>query len=103
MTTSIACGNGNYLMSVAYFQSGTRGFTTAMFSFLQSAETLGRMVGGLVHYIVKIPPKVRYRITVWVYTIYNVVDGVLLLLAYPVMVVLRFIVGFLGVNSMTAA
>jgi len=101
MTTSIACGNGNYLMSVAYFQSGTRGFTTAMFSFLQSAETLGRMAGGLVHYIVKIPPKVRYRITVWVYTIYNIVDGTILLLAYPVMVVLKFIVGFLGVNSMT--
>jgi MFS family permease len=101
MTTSIACGNGNYLMSMAYFQSGTNGLTTAMFSFLQSAETLGRMAGGLLHYIVKIPPKMRYKITERVYIVYNIVDGVMLLLAYPVMVVLRFIVGFLGVNSMT--
>jgi len=101
MTTSIACGNGNYLMSVAYFQSGIGGVTTAMFSFLQSAETLGRMAGGLLHYIVKIPPKARYKITERVYIVYNIVDGAMLWLAYPVMVVLRFIVGFLGVNSMT--
>lgn len=101
MTTAIACGNGTYLMSMAYFQSGVNGLTTAMFSFLQSSETLGRMLGGLLHYFVKIPPKMRYKITERVYIIFNTMDGVMLLLAYPVMVVLRFIVGFLGVNSMT--
>jgi MFS family permease len=101
MATSIAVGNGNYLMSMAYFQSGANGFTTAMFSFLQSSETLGRMAGGLLHYIVKIPPKWRYKITESVYFAYNAIDGIMLLLAYPLMVVLRFIVGFLGVNSMT--
>ena len=36
-----------------------------------------------------------------VYLLYELFDGVLLFLAYPVMLVLRFICGFLGVNTAT--
>lgn len=92
--------NGNNLMAVAHFQSSSI-LSTAMYSFLISSETLGRMVGGLLHYFVKIPVDKRYRITERVYIIYETMDGIMLLMAYPVMVVIRFVLGFLGVNSAT--
>ena len=95
-----AAANGNSLMAIAFFQSSNV-LTTAMYSFLISSETFGRMLGGLLHYFIKIPVKWRYKITEKVYIIYETLDGVMLLLAYPVMIVIRFVLGFLGVNSAT--
>lgn len=36
-----------------------------------------------------------------VYILYELLDGVMLLLSYPLMIVIRFALGFLGVNSAT--
>ena len=72
-----------------------------MYSLLISAETIGRMIGGFFHYFLKIPPKHRYRVTEKVYVLYESLDGVMLLLSYPLMIVIRFVLGFLGVNSAT--
>lgn len=95
-----AIGEGNRLMTLAYFQSSNY-LTTAMYSFLISAETIGRMLGGIGHYFIKIPVKKRYKITEKVYQIYEILDGTMLFAAYPVMIVFRFICGFLGVNTAT--
>lgn len=95
-----AVGEGNRLMTLAYFQSSNY-LTTAMYSFLISAETIGRMLGGIGHYFIKIPVKKRYKITEKVYQIYEILDGTMLFAAYPVMIVFRFICGFLGVNTAT--
>lgn len=100
MSVTNAAGNGNYLMNMAHFRS-TPGLTTAMYSLLTSAETVGRTVGGLFHYAVKIPRQQRYRLTVLVYAVYEICDGALLFLTWPVMLVLRFVCGFLGVNTAT--
>ncbi len=101
MAVVSATANGNYLMTVAHFQSGANGLTTTMLSLLQTSETIGRTLGGLLHYFVKIPVEKRYAITEKVYLIYETLDGVMLLLWYPAMIVIRFILGFLGVNSAT--
>jgi MFS transporter, DHA3 family, macrolide efflux protein len=100
MAVANAVSGGNDLMSMAFFQS-TFGMGTTMYSLLISSETLGRMLGGFLHYFIKIPPAWRYRITEKVYLIYETLDGVMLLLYYPIMVVIRFILGFLGVNTAT--
>lgn len=100
MAVANAVSGGNDLMSMAFFQS-TPGMGTTMYSLLISSETLGRMLGGFLHYFIKIPPAWRYRITEKVYLIYETLDGVMLLLYYPFMVVLRFLLGFLGVNTAT--
>jgi MFS family permease len=91
---------GNDLMAMAYFQS-TPALGAAMYSLLISAETIGRMLGGFFHYFLKIPPKYRYRVTEKVYILYEALDGVMLLLSYPLMIALRFTLGFLGVNTAT--
>ena len=91
---------GNSLMAIAFFQSNPA-LGAAMYSLLISAETIGRMIGGFFHYFLKIPPKYRYRVTEKVYVVYESLDGVMLLLWYPVMILIRFVLGFLGVNSAT--
>ncbi len=100
MTITNASGNGNHLMTMAHFQSSGV-LTTTMFSLLTSAETIGRAVGAVVHYLFKIPRNRRYWLTVRVYMLYEICDGFLLFLTYPVMLVLKFLCGFLGVNTAT--
>ncbi|MBS5928441.1 MAG: MFS transporter [Clostridium sp.] len=100
MAITNGMGNGVNLMIMAYFQSSSF-LTTAMYSLLISSETLGRMLGGVIHYIIKIPTNKRYKIAELVYKIYNILDATLLFLPYIGMLISRFICGFLGVNSAT--
>lgn len=100
MTVTNAASNGNYLMAMAHFQSSSF-LTTTMYALLTSAETVGRAVGAAVHYLFKIPRERRYWLTVRVYLLYELCDGAMLFLAYPVMLVLKFLCGFLGVNTAT--
>ena len=100
MSLSSASGNGVNVMAMAHFQTAN-GLTTAMYGLLTSAETIGRLIGSAVHYLFKIPEEKRYWLTVRVYAIYQFCDGVMLFMAYPIMIILRFLCGFLG--SQTAA
>ena len=100
MTITNGVGNGGRLMVMAHFQSSSI-LTTTMFSLLTSVETIGRAVGAVVHYLFKIPRNRRYWLTVRVYMLYDLCDGVMLFLAYPVMLVLKFLCGFFGVNTAT--
>lgn len=100
MMVTNASGNGVGLMTMSHFQTSSA-LTTAMYGLLSSAETIGRLIGSAVHYLFKIPEEKRYALTVRVYMIYELCDGIMLFMAYPVMLTLRFICGFLG--SQTAA
>ena len=100
MMITNATGNSNGKMVMAYFQTSSV-LTTAMYGLLTSAETIGRLVGSAVHYLFNIPEEKRYALTVRVYMIYELCDGIMLFMAYPVMLALRFLCGFLG--SQTAA
>ena len=100
MMITNATGNANGKMVMAHFQTSSV-LTTAMYGLLTSAETIGRLVGSAVHYLFNIPEEKRYALTVRVYMIFEMCDGVMLFMAYPVMLMLRFVCGFLG--SQTAA
>lgn len=100
MAITNACGNGTELMTMTYFQTAP-GLTTTMYALLTSAVTFGRMIGGFIHYAIKIPQPLRYPMTVFVYRIYQFIDGIVLFLPYPLMLALRALCGFLGVNSAT--
>lgn len=99
MATTNATSTAVSMMSMATFQSSSM-LTTTMYAFLTTADTAGRIVGGFVHYFIKIPYQKRYQIAVTVYAIYNVLDCSLLFIAYPLMIINRFIGGFLGINSL---
>ena len=69
--------HGSILIIQAYFQTVSF-LTVTMLAFLRSAETIGRIIGGAIQYKVKVEPEKRYGITKIVYTVYSVMDGILL-------------------------
>lgn len=100
MAITNGTGFGSHMMVQAYFQTAAF-LSTTMLGFLRSAETIGRTIGGVIQYKVTIPREKKYGITKFVYSVYSLMDMVLLYLPYPLMLANRFIVGFLGISSAT--
>ena len=98
MMVTNATGQSSGNMAMAHFQSSSV-LTTVMYGLLTSAETVGRFMGSLVHYALNIPEGKRYTFTVRVYALYELCDGLMLFMAYPVMIVFRFLCGFLGTQT----
>ena len=93
-------GNGYAPLLVAFF-STTAGMSATMYSLFSAAEFIGRTIGGVFCYKVPIKREKRFTFAFSVYTIYEIMDMILLWLPYPLMLVNRGICGFLGINSAT--
>ncbi len=93
-------GLSNNLMTQTFFQT-TLGLTAAMLGLLKSAETIGRLLGGVFQYKFTIKPQKRYGITKAVYIFYDTMDMILLFLPYPLMLINRFACGAMGMTSLT--
>lgn len=74
---------------------------STLFSIYAVVGVLGRLIGGFVHYKIKYPLKARFAIALFVYVLYTVIDGSMLFLPYPVMMLFAFISGVSGVTSYT--
>lgn len=62
---------------------------------------VGRAVGGLIHYRIRIPPKYRYTTALAVYIIISAAEGIYLFTPIPVMMLFCFIIGIGGITSYT--
>ncbi len=91
---------GTSILVMAWFRSNPA-LGIELYSLFTVAEFIGRTIGGTVHYKVEIPAEKRFGISYFVYQLYSVMDGILLLLPYPLMLVNRAVCGFLGINSAT--
>lgn len=100
MSVTNGVANSIGIMIQAYFQTVSF-LSVTMLAFLRSAETVGRIIGGAVQYKTNVPPEKRYGITRLVYTTFETMDILLLYMPYPMMIVNRFICGFLGMTSAT--
>lgn len=98
VTNGVAQGYGPLL--VAFF-STVPGFTSVMYAMFSVAEFLGRSLGGLFCYHVQIDKKKKFGFAFLVYQIYEAMDMILLWLPYPLMLLNRGFIGFLGINSAT--
>ena len=85
---------------VAFFRT-TPGFSAQLYAFFSAAEFIGRTIGGMFRYKTNMKPERRRKFVYFVQQFYNVMDGLLLWLPYPAMLVNRGICGFLGINSAT--
>lgn len=74
-------------------------YTVQMYSFLTSAHTLGRIAGALFHYRVPIDPKRKFAIALGVYITIAILQGPVLFMSYPMMLISMFFYGVLGVTS----
>lgn len=88
-------GNACSPILIAFFSS-TPGLGALSFSFFSVAESMGRLLGGASQYLKEIKPSRRYGFSLMVMIVYNIMDGILLLLPYPFMLANRFCVGTLG-------
>ena len=70
-----------------------------MYALLISFATAGRLFGGLMHYVVKIPTHLRFKIAAIVYFSLNIISGILLFTNYYFMIALQFMMGLLSINS----
>ncbi|MFA5576500.1 MAG: MFS transporter [Tissierellaceae bacterium] len=100
MSVTNGVANGLSIMIQAYFQTVSF-LSVTMLAFLKSSETVGRIIGGAVQYKINVPPEKRYGITKFVYATYETMDMLLLFMPYPLMIINRFICGFLGMTSAT--
>ncbi len=100
MATTNGAAMGYSSILVAFFRTAP-GFSAVMYSFFSAAEFIGRSLGGLFHYHVKIQKKKRFGFAFLVYQVYEIMDMVLLWSPYPLMLINRGLCGFLGINSAT--
>ena len=100
MAFSSGTFEGTNIAIQAYFQTNPL-LSVTMLGFLKSAEMVGRLLGGIVQYKVTIPPKKRYGVTKFVYTVYQLADLILLFSPFPLMLINRFLCGGLGNTSAT--
>lgn len=84
----------------AWFRTAP-GLSITMYAAFTTAQFIGRTIGGVIHYRFEIPPKKRFSLAYLVYVTYSVMDAMLLWLGFPLMLLNRGVVGFLGINSAT--
>lgn len=100
MSVTSGVSDGIAVLTQAFYQTSPW-LTVTMLGFLRSAEMIGRGLGGFLQYRKEIPVGKRYAFTRMVYTVYNVMDLILLYLPYPLMMCNRFLCGALGISSAT--
>ena len=98
VTNGVSSGYAPLL--VAHF-SCAPGLSPALYALFSVAEFVGRSLGGVVQYRLRVAPERKFGICFGVYNLYELMDMVLLWLPYPLMLANRAVVGFCGINSAT--
>ncbi|MBR2835497.1 MAG: MFS transporter [Coriobacteriales bacterium] len=97
---SAICNGVSSVVTLPYFKN-TFPNGEYWFMFVMAFAILGRAIGGLIHYRIKIPAQYRYTIALTVYIVISICEGTYLFLSFPLMALLCFITGIGGVTSYT--
>lgn len=90
--------NGVSSLAYPYFnQSPT--LTNTDYGLMLSFQSAGYMFGGFFHYFVRIPDHKRHLVAIIVYFTFSILDGFYYFFPFTMMLVIRFILGFGGMNS----
>lgn len=71
----------------------------SQYSVLMSIATFGRIIGGLLHYRFRYPTEHKFTIALFVYVSISLLEGLVLFTIYPIMAIINFFIGLLGVTS----
>lgn len=69
------------------------------YSLVLSTHTLGRILGGFMHYKIIIPKEKKFQIAIIVYTSISLLDCIFFFAPYKLMLVIYLVYGALGVTS----
>ncbi len=98
-------GNGAGQLQLPFFRNHAELFAAwpvaaaTLYSIVATCSEAGRVVGGLVHYKFTLPPQKKFAVAMTIYVLINLIDGMILFLPVPVMAVVFFAYGMLGVTS----
>lgn len=92
---------GSVCMTLAlpYFKSLTAVDGVMQYTFVMGANTVGRLIGGGVHYFFRYPANKKYYIALFVYIVISVIDGAYLFFPFWAMLIFMLVEGMLGVTS----
>ena len=99
-TFSALAGGASQVITLPYFKGAFEN-GEYIYSFVWGTLLVGRALGGLFHYKMQIPRKYKYTIALTVYVTISVLEGTYLYAPVPVMMLMLFFVGVLGVTSYT--
>ena len=95
MLTSSVC----MTLALPYFKSLTLVDGIMQYTFVMSANTIGRLIGGSVHYFYRYPALKKYNIALFVYIAISIIDGAYLFFPFWAMLIFMLFEGMLGVTS----
>ena len=70
-----------------------------LYALISNCSVVGRVIGGGIHYKVKLPTEKKFLIAITVYASISLLDGAALWLPIPLMALSFFLVGLLSVTS----
>ena len=97
--TLLVLSGASYDVLLYPFFNRSETLDNSHYALLASITSAGYLVGGLLHYFIKIPEKKRFDIAITVYFTFVVLDAVFFLIPFPLMCAARFILGIMGMNS----
>jgi len=86
------------LLRMPFFESSLV-YNLNQYSFLISLGSIGRIIGGFLHYKVKLNPHKKFMIAVSVYFTVEIMGATQLFMPYFVMMIFSFLTGLLSVTS----
>lgn len=81
------------------FFSTTPGYTIEQMSTVMAFASIGRVLGGLMHYFIRYPKEKKFAIAVFVYAGITLIDAVFFHSSFQYMIVLMFVSGLMGITS----
>ena len=98
-------GGGGAGLYLPFFRNHAEQFAmwpvaaVTLYTIVSSFTEAGRVVGGVVHYKVKLPTSHKFAIAMSIYVLIGVIECTLLFLPIPIMALVFFVDGMLGVTS----
>lgn len=97
-TVSSLFGGVSNAIDLPYFKN-TFSNGEYVFTIVWGMATVGRMIGGALHYKLRFPTGAKFAIALGVYIVLSVLEGTYLYFPVPVMMAMTFTTGILGVTS----
>jgi DHA3 family macrolide efflux protein-like MFS transporter len=86
-------------LALPYFKNLTGVDGVMQYAFVMGANTIGRLIGGGVHYFFRYPAQKKYQIALFVYIAISFIEGAYLFFPFWVMLLFMLVDGMLGVTS----
>ncbi|MFA5340737.1 MAG: MFS transporter [Clostridia bacterium] len=95
----MAFSDSSYGTLVLPYFKNNESFGVMTYTYVMAFAVVGRLIGGVLQYRFKYPPKKRFAIAIFVYTSIGIMSGTFLFSPIIIMMILNFLVGIFGVTS----